>query len=513
MKFSWINPIKEKINESLASVLPISAVVLVLSMTIAPLSAGTMVMFLFGALMLVFGMGLFTVGVDLAMMPMGEGVGVQISKSHRIWVSLGVCFLLGALITVAEPDLQLLARQVPSIPNNVLIFSVAAGVGLFLAISLLRSVFSFKLSHALLISYIITFALTALAPADFIPVSFDSGGVTTGPITVPFIMALGIGLTAIRSDKNSHADSFGLIALCSVGSVLAVLILGIFYSPEDAAGSTIKFLEVASTREATRMIIHELPHYAEEVAVAILPLAAVFALFQLISRRFRKSQLKRIAIGLIYAYVGLVLFLTGVNEGFMSAGYLLGSGIASSNSPWLLVPLGMLIGYFIVAAEPAVHVLNKNVEEITSGSITAKEMQIGLSVGVALSVGLAMVRILTGISIMWFLIPGYAFALGLTFCVPEMFTGVAFDSGGVASGPMTAAFLSPLAMGACEALGGNMLTDAFGIVSMVAMTPLVTIQLLGIVGRLRRRSQHPMPIRPAAASDFSALDSVVYFDD
>jgi len=513
MKFSWLNPIKEKINESLASVLPISGVVLLLSMSIAPLSSGTMVMFLFGALMLIFGMGLFTVGVDLAMMPMGEGVGVQISKSHRIWVSLGVCFLLGALITVAEPDLQLLARQVPSIPNNVLIFSVAAGVGLFLAIALLRSVFSFKLSHALLLSYLVTFLLTIFAPADFIPVSFDSGGVTTGPITVPFIMALGIGLTAIRSDKHSHADSFGLIALCSVGSVLAVLILGIFYSPQEAAGSTVKIVEVASTMEAARMLLHALPDYAKEVAVAILPLAGVFALFQLISRRFRKSQLKRIAVGLIYTYMGLVLFLTGVNEGFMSAGYLLGKGIASSNEPWLLVPLGMIIGYFIVAAEPAVHVLNKNVEEITSGSITAKEMQIGLSVGVALSVGLAMLRILTGISIMWFLIPGYTIALVMTFFVPDMFTGVAFDSGGVASGPMTAAFLSPLAMGACEALGGNMLTDAFGIVSMVAMTPLVTIQLLALVERLRRRSQYPKPVRPAAPSQSAVLDTVLYYDE
>lgn len=508
MKRKWPQLLKGKIRESMASVLPITALVLLLSITIAPLSAGMMVMFCFGALLLVLGMGLFTVGVDLSMMPMGEGVGVEISKSRRIGLPLLLCFLLGALITIAEPDLQLLAQQVPSIPNRVLIFSVAAGVGLFLAISLLHTLFSIKLSHALLFFYALTFLLTIFAPADFIPVSFDAGGVTTGPVTVPFIMAMGIGLTSLRSDKNSQSDSFGLIALCSVGSVAAVLLLGIFFNPGDATGSTVKLLEVASTKDAANAFLLALPAYAREVGVAMAPIAAVFALFQLIRRRFHAAQLKRMAVGLVYTYAGLVLFLTGVNEGFMAAGYLLGKAIASGPRPYLLIPIGMLIGYFIVAAEPAVHVLNKQVEEISSGNITAREMQVGLSIGVALSVGMAMLRILTGISILWFLIPGYLIALIMTFFVPQMFTGVAFDSGGVASGPMTAAFLSPLAMGACEALGGNILTDAFGIVAMVAMTPLVTIQLLGLRDHLRRHSHRPARIAARAAEDW-----VVYYDD
>jgi len=509
MKRNWANLLFEKIKESLASVLPITGIVLLLSISISPLHTGTMVMFTFGALMLILGMGLFTVGVDLSMMPMGEGIGVEISKSRRLGLPLTICFVLGALITIAEPDLQLLARQVPTIPNRVLIFSVAAGVGLFLAVSLLQKVFSIRLSHALLFFYALTFLLTLLAPADFIPVSFDSGGVTTGPITVPFIMALGIGMTSLRSDKNSQTDSFGLIALCSIGSVLAVLLLGIFYAPDDVSGSIIKIAEIASTREAAMCFLHALPEYAEEVAIAMIPIAAVFTLFQLIRRRFHRHQIGRIVVGLIYTYLGLVLFLTGVNEGFMSAGYLLGKTIASSaHQRWLLIPIGALIGYFIVAAEPAVHVLNKQVEEITSGSITAREMQIGLSIGVSASVGLAMLRILTGISILWFLIPGYLFAVLLTFRVPEMFTGVAFDSGGVASGPMTAAFLSPLAMGACEAVGGNMLTDAFGIVAMVAMTPLVTIQLLGLRDQLKRHS-HPTAVLP----EQPCVDNcVIYYD-
>ena len=507
MNQSWMRALGEKVRESLTSVLPITGVVLLLSVTISPLSTGTTVMFLFGALMLILGMGLFTLGVDLSMMPMGEGIGVEISKARKLALPALICFVLGTLITIAEPDLQLLAQMVPSIPNRVLILSVAAGVGVFLAIALLQRLFAFKLSHVLLLFYILTFALAAFAPADFIPVAFDSGGVTTGPITVPFIMAMGIGLTSLRSDKNSQSDSFGLIALGSVGSVMAVLVLSIFYSPDSVAGSTIKVQEVASTKEAARAFLIALPHYASEVLVALVPIAAMFLLFQLFFRRFRAGQIRRIVVGLIYTTIGLILFLTGVNEGFMSAGYLLGKSIGGSASPWLLAPIGMVIGYFIVAAEPAVHVLNKQVEELTNGNITAREMQLGLSVGVALSVGMAMLRILTGISILWFLIPGYAIALLMTFRVSQIFTGVAFDSGGVASGPMTAAFLSPLAMGACEALGGNMMTEAFGIVAMVAMTPLVTIQLLGLRDQLRRRGHSPVPTA-VVKTDF-----VWYYDE
>ena len=506
MKRTWLKPFGEKMRESLAAVLPITAVVVLLSVTIAPMSSGMTVMFCFGALMLIVGMTLFNVGVDLSMMPMGEGVGVEMSKSRGLVLPMIVCFVLGALITIAEPDLQVLAQQVPSIPNQALILSVAAGVGLFLAIALLRIVFQIKLSHALLFFYALTFLLTLFAPDDFIPVSFDSGGVTTGPVTVPFIMAMGIGMSSLRSDRNSQSDSFGLISLCSIGSVLAVLLLGIFYSPDEAVSSSIRITEVASTKAAAATLVQALPEYAREVAVALIPIAVMFALFQLVRRRFHAAQIKRIAIGLLYTYVGLVLFLTGVNEGFMAAGWQLGNTIASGSTPYLLIPIGMVIGYFIVAAEPAVHVLNRQVEEVTNGNITAREMQIGLSIGIAISVGLAMMRILTGISIMWLLIPGYAIALIMTFFVPQLFTGVAFDSGGVASGPMTATFLSPIAMGACEAVGGNMMIDAFGIVAMVAMTPLVTIQLLGLRDKLRRHARK-LPERVAPVDE-----RVVYYD-
>ncbi len=503
--------LKEKVSESVSSVLPITLIVFLLSITLAPLSLSTFVMFLVGAVMLIVGMGLFTLGVDMSMIPMGEGIGVQMSKSKKILLSLTACLVLGVIITVAEPDLQVLAEQVPSIPNLVLILTVAAGVGFFLLIAQLRMLLKIPLSYTLVFFYSIVFILAWFAPDDFVPVSFDSGGVTTGPITVPFIMALGIGMAAIRSDKNSSSDSFGLIALCSIGPILSVLLLGIFYNPQSAVASDVQITDYGNTQALAKTFVSAFPAYAWEVATALLPIAVVFVLFQIFSRRFHKRQLLKILSGFIYAYMGLVLFLTGVNVGFMPAGHYIGQTLASGDNNWLLIPIGMLIGYFIVRAEPAVQVLTKQVEEISNGSITQKSIEHSLSIGIAVSVGLSMIRILTGISIMWFLIPGYLISLTMTFFVPQIFTGIAFDSGGVASGPMTATFLLPLAMGACQAMGGNILTDAFGIVAMVAMTPLLTIQVLGLTGTLKTRLQQKR-LRQLPQFD-GVRDCILYFDE
>ena len=477
----------EKIRESLRATLPITAIVLVLAVTIAPLTPGTLVLFLFGALLLVVGMGLFTLGVDMSMIPMGDGIGVAISRAKKIAPPLLVCLILGIVVTVAEPDLQVLAEQLPTVPNLTLILAVALGVGVFLVLSQVRMLLHIPLSHTLVFFYVIVFILAYFAPNDFIPAAFDSGGVTTGPITVPFIMALGIGMAAIRSDKDSGRDSFGLVAMCSIGPVLSVLLLGIFMPDMDAAYTPVSIPVLDTTQDAALVFAKELPDYIGEVALALLPVVAIFGLFQLLFRRFHRRQLGKILVGLLYTYAGLVLFLVGVNVGFMPAGATIGASIASSRLKWLLVPIGALVGYFIVRAEPAVQVLARQVEEISGGSITQHSIHYALSIGIALSVGLAMVRILMGISLMWFLIPGYAISLSMTFFVPQIFTGVAFDSGGVASGPMTTTFLLPFAMGACEALGGNVLTDAFGIVALVAMTPLCTIQLLGLAGRIREK--------------------------
>ena len=484
-----INPqLLETIRESLSSVLPITTIVLLLSVTIVPLTPGALVLFLFGSALLIVGVGMFTMGVDMSMTPMGSGIGVYMSRARHPAVPLAIAFALGMLITIAEPDLTVLAQQVPAIPDRTLILTVAAGVGLFLVIALLRVMLKIPLSLLLVGFYLGAFVLAVVfVPNDFIPVSFDSGGVTTGPITVPFIMALGVGVASVRSDKNSTSDSFGLVALCSIGPILSVLTLGICYSPDSASYTPAALPDIATTRDAFREFTAALPHYAEEVVIAMIPICAMFLLFQLFTRRFKRTQLLRIVSGLVYTYVGLVLFLTGVNVGFMGAGQLIGATIARSEHPFLLVPIGMLMGYFIVAAEPAVHVLVKQVEEVSMGSISQSAMRQGMSIGVALSIGIAMLRVVTGVSILWFLIPGYAISLVLTFFVPQLFTGVAFDAGGVASGPMTATFLLPFAMGACEAIGGDLMTDAFGLVALVAMTPLVTIQLLGLAGRVKKR--------------------------
>ena len=502
-----MHSLREKMAESLSAVLPITAIVLLLSITIAPVSSGVLVLFLFGSLLLIFGMSLFTMGAGMSMQPMGEGIGVQISKFRKLPLPLIICFALGVIITIAEPDLTVLAEQIPSIPNMVLILAVAIGVGLFLLVSLLRTALGIPLSRLLLLFYLAVFVLAAFAPADFIPAAFDSGGVTTGPITVPFIMALGIGMVSIRSDKKSSDDSFGLVALCSIGPILSVLILSICYEPSATTTETV-IRDIVDTRDAIREFVTAFPHYAKEVLIALLPVVGVFVVFQLIARRYQLHQLLRIGSGFLYTYAGLVMFLTGANVGFMPAGKLIGEEIAGSSYKFLLIPVGMLVGYFIVAAEPAVHVLKKQVEEISSGRITQTSIGIGLSVGVAVSVGIAMLRILTGIPLMWFMIPGYAISLLISFFVPPLYTGVAFDSGGVASGPMTTTFLLPFAVGACTAVGGNLLTDAFGIVAMVAMTPLITIQLIGLYAQIKHRAQ-----RRRTADRLSRVDDgILYYD-
>ncbi len=475
----------EKSKETLKAVLPIIMIVLLLSFTVAPISPEILMEFLIGAVMLIVGMLFFSIGAEMAMTPMGERVGTTMTKSRNLAVMVFVSFALGFVITISEPDLQVLAQQVPSVPNAVLILAVAAGVGILLVFALLRMLLRVALPPMLLLFYAVVFALAAFVPKDFLAVAFDSGGVTTGPMTVPFIMAFGVGISAIRSDKHAAEDSFGLVSLCSVGPIIAVLILGMIYHPQSTEYLSDAIPEITDTVQLGRLFAKGIPVYLREMALSLLPIVLFFGAFQLISRDIKKKTLIKILIGLVYTYVGLVLFLTGVNVGFMPAGNYLGQVIAGLPYAWIVIPIGMVIGYFIVQAEPAVFVLTKQVEEITSGAISAMAMERSLSVGVAVSIGLAMIRVLTGISIMWFIVPGYAIALFLTFFVPKIFTSIAFDSGGVASGPMTATFLLPFAMGACNAVGGNIITDAFGVVAMVAMTPLITIQSLGLIYRMK----------------------------
>lgn len=495
------------LKEALQSVLPITAIVLALSVSLASLNAGVLVMFLFGTLLLIGGMSFFTIGSGISMEPLGEGIGIEISKNKKLAISLVICFVLGVLITIAEPDLTVLAEQVPSIPNVVLILCVAVGVGGFLAIALLRTRKGITLSKMLVVFYALIIGLAFFAPAEFVPTAFDSGGVTTGPITVPFIMALGAGMATMRGDKHSGEDSFGLVSLCSIGPILSVLILSICYNSTPETSETI-ISEVTTTKEAFAQFVHALPEYAKEVLIAILPIVLMFVIFQVISHRFHKHQLAKVSVGLVYTYIGLVLFLTGANVGFMPAGRMIGAVIASGDHKYLLIPIGMLMGYFVVSAEPAVHSLKKQVVEVTNGAISQQSVGYALSIGVAVSVGISMLRVLTGIPVLPFLIVGYVISIVISFFVPAIYTGIAFDSGGVASGPMTTTFMLPFAVGACEMIGGNVMLDAFGIVALIAMTPLITIQVLGLSGNIRR---HRM--LKQIHDEFRQIeDDIIYFE-
>lgn len=495
------------IKESITSVLPIAIIVLLLSVTCVSLDAGVMVLFLFGTILLILGMSFFTVGSGISMEPLGDGIGKSLKKSKRFLLPLIICFVLGFLITVSEPDLQVLAEQVPTIPNSLLIGCVGIGVGIFLSITFIRNKKEIPLRKLLLIFYILIIGLSFFAPNEFIPTAFDSGGVTTGPITVPFIMALGAGLASGKKGKNTGEHSFGLVALCSIGPILSVLLLSIFYNPKPST-TVYETANVLTTKDAFRLFTSALPTYAKEVAIAFVPIVLLFIIFQLVTRRYHIHYIYRMSVGFVYTYIGLVLFLTGANIGFMPAGRLIGAKIAESSYSYLLVPIGMLMGYFVVSAEPAVHSLKRQVSEITKGAISQKSVAVALSIGVSVSVGISMLRVLTGIPVIPFLIIGYAVSLIISFFVPNIYTGIAFDSGGVASGPMTSTFMLPFAMGACEAIGGNVMTDAFGIVAMIAMAPLITIQLLG----LHERGKRARKIKKLTVEISMIEDDIIFFD-
>lgn len=472
--------IAEKVKESAHSVLPIVVIVMLLCFSIAPINTDLMLSFFIGTIMVILGIGLFSLGADTSMIPIGNKIGTAMTKTKKLALIILVTFAFGFAVTVAEPDLQVLANTVPHINNTVLLVTVGVGVGFFLAVSMVRIITGVKLRWLLLVFYGIIFALAAFTDDNYLSIAFDSGGVTTGPMTVPFILALGVGVSNIRSDDKAEADSFGLVALGSIGPVLAVLILGFFYSDADAVAEVTR-LSFASTAEIGKTYITEIPTYMAEVAVSLLPVVVFFLLLQVIILKMSRRSLAKICIGLIYTYVGLVLFLTGVNVGFSSLGAVLGQQLAEGWTKYLMIPLSMLFGWFIISAEPAVAVLQNQIEEVSAGAILGKAIKYSLSAAIAVAMGISMIRVLTGISILWFIIPGYAIALVMSFFVPDIYTAIAFDSGGVASGPMTATFMLQFFIGASLALGGDVLKDAFGVVAMVAMMPLISIQTVGLV--------------------------------
>ena len=501
-----------KLREALASVLPITVIVLVISFTpLVTLEKKELVVFCYSAFFLIAGIALFNLGADLAMTPMGEHVGEGLTKSRKIGVLLTVCFIMGLFITIAEPDLSVLAEQVSAVMNGtVLIGCVGVGVGFFLLFGVTKIITKKELAPMLLFFYLILFSFAALllenGKSAMLPLAFDSGGVTTGPITVPFIMALGVGIALTVGGRNSNENSFGLISLCSVGPVIAVLVLSVTASGE----LTYKLPDYSVDANLGDGFIETILDTMGDVARSLALILISFAVLQFTILKLPRRKLLQILIGIVYTFVGLVIFLTSVAVGFMPVGFKLGQQLAESGNIGL-VAFAFVIGMVVVLAEPAVHVLNKQVEDITGGTVTRREMMIALSVGVGVSIGLSVIRIIFGFSLLYYLIPGYLLSLGLSFHVPKLYTAIAFDSGGVASGPLTSSFILPLAAGACVVLQGedHVLNYAFGVVAMVAMTPLIAIQVLGFKAVMADRVRK----RIAMARILSADDArIIYFD-
>ena len=479
-----MNLFKDKIIESLKSVLPIALIVLALSITIVPISTGDMFLFLVGVVCLVIAMSLFTSGAEMSMQQLGSKIGSTVGGSKKIWLIAFVSFIIGILVTISEPDLVILAEQVNGMDNWVLILTVSVGVGIFLAIAVMRIVFNWNLTAIMIGFYAVAFVLGFFVDKSFLSLGFDSGGVTTGPMTVPFIMSIGAGVSISKASGNDRNDSFGITGLCSIGPIISVLVLGIVMKVEGTYVPTVND-PVADTREGVVRFIHGFGEHLLDVLIALAPIIVFALLFQLVTHAFNKAQIIRMGVGIVYVLIGLAVFLTGANVGFLPTGTTIGQSLASIGGGWLLVPISMLLGYFIVKAEPSVYVLNKLVETMSAGAISGKTTGLGLSIGVSAALGLAALRIITGIHILWFLIPGYIIALTLSFFVPKIFVGISFDSGGVASGTMMSAFVLPLCMGACNTLGGDVMTDAFGCVAFVAMAPIIAIQVCGFVYKVK----------------------------
>lgn len=504
--------LREKLKESLVSVVPVSLMVFLLAITPwVDISRHELLVFGAAALLLIIGISLFNLGADMAMTPMGQYIGEGLTKSRKLGILLSISFLMGLLITIAEPDLSVLAGQVGAVMNGtLLILTVGVGVGFFLLLAVLKIVFHSDLTEILMFCYMVLFSIAAVlidsGKGSFLPLSFDSGGVTTGPITVPFIMALGVGIALTVGGRNASENSFGLIALCSVGPIAAVLLLSL-----TAQGD----LVFAVPDYSMDTVLDQgfgglLGIIAMEVGKSLVLVVLFFFILQFTILKLPSTKIIQILFGIVYTFLGLVLFLAAVAMGFMPVGFKIGTQLAAFN-PVILIVFAFILGMVVVLAEPAVHVLNNQVAEITGGEVSKRQMMTALSVGVGVSIGLSVIRVYYGFSLLYYLIPGYLLSLGLSFFVPKLYTAIAFDSGGVASGPLTSSFILPLVVGACCTLQGEtaVLDFAFGVVAMVAMTPLITIQTLGFRSVLKVRSRDNAAIQRILAS---ADDQIIYFD-
>ena len=470
------NKLTESLIDALKSVMPIVLIIIGISFIIGIPNKAIM-SFSLSAILLIVGIAVFTTGANMSMIKIGEKIGDLLVKKRRKWLILVASLIVGIVITISEPDLIVLANELSSIPNMLLIILVAIGVGIFLLIGVYRILSKLSFRTIVTVSLLVIMALLYFTPQTFVSIAFDSGGVTTGAMGVPLIVAFGYGISKLRGGKEAKSNSFGLCGICSLGPIIVVLILGFFFHVDNYFETT----GFINNNGIWENIVNCFIKSFKEISLALLPILIVFYISQLFDKRMNKYEHFRMVFGIILSLFGLTLFLTGVSSGFLEIGYRIGNTFAISSYKYLLIPVGMVLGYIIIKLEPAVKILIKRISSLTEGSISEELISLCLSIGVCVAVGLSVIRIYFGIPIIYIIVPGYFIAATLMYFTPSMFTAIAFDSGGAASGAMTTSFLLPLCIGACVALDSNIMTDAFGVGSLVALTPIITIQILGII--------------------------------
>ena len=501
-----------KLRESFVSVLPIVAVISILFFTgvIADFGLPAYISFLICSVLIVIGLSLFNIGAEASMSAIGKIIGESLFKKRKIFFVVAMTFIIGVLVTIAEPDLKVTASQI-GVDELLLIGMIGVGVGLFVVFGVLRIIFNKNLNIMFICFYGLVFMLAGITNPKFLPICFDSGGVTTGPVTVPFILAFGAGLAAsTASNGRSGEDSFGLTALASVGPILTVMVLSLFldvdsmvYVWSDNPLTTYETFEgfwPAFFSSAGEHFLGELGM----VGIAIAPTTVFYLIYDLIFIKSRRVRIVRILINMLYAYFGLVIFLAAVNLGFLPVAQEVGKGLGTSEGTLgIAILIGAAFGLFGVIAEPAVHVLIRQIETVSEGTVKSLTVGFVMALSVGGGVALAIIRAYYGFSILYYMIPGYIIALGLSFLVPKIYTAMAFDSGGVASGPLTSSFILPIALGLCASLNdiNEILNYGFGVVSLVALSPLLSIEILGVFSVFNNRRKVRRAIKQVLRED------------
>ena len=484
----------DKVKEVLMSVLPITLIVVILHFTLTPLETETFIRFLIAAVLVIIGLSTLLFGIDLGISPIGQTIGNKAAKSNKVWLVAVTGLLLGFIISFAEPDLQILANQISDVTNGEvnalpIVLVVSIGIGLMVMIGLLRILFQISTRIILLIAYSTIFVLAAFASSEFIGMAFDSSGAVTGAVTVPFLLALALGVSSLKKNgKSSEEDSFGLVGIAGPGAILGVLVLYIFTQPERLSGS---LPEIETGAGIIRPFINELPQVIVDALLSIGPITVIFLILNFLFFKVKKKALGRILKGLLYVVFGLVFFLVGVNAGFMDVGSIIGVTISTMENQFWLYFVSLVLGLVIVLAEPAVYVLTHQIQDVTNGHVQRKMVLVALSLGVGIAVLLNTIRIMVpGMELWHILLPGYALALILMFVTPKLFVGIAFDSGAVASGPMSATFILAFSQGIAfrDPLAvTNPVADAFGCIALIALTPILAIEILGIMYKVKAK--------------------------